>query len=187
MRTILPGCGSFDAGKNGLRQQVIQILFPKRGKRGVILAQDGVGEVALALLEFEDALLDGVLSNDAVGEDGAGLADAVRAVNGLGFDGRVPPGVEEIVVIGRGEVQPGAVGFQAEKEDGAIGIGMEVLHALLAVVGGAVEAGLQQREQAGELGWPFRGTRRSHLEGRFRLCRNREVLVAYSAGARRGG
>ena len=114
------------------------------------------------MLEFEDALLDGVLSNDAVGEDGAGLADAVRAVNGLGFDGRVPPGVEEIDVIGRGEVEPGAAGFQAEKEDGAIGIGLEVLDALLAVVGGTVEvlvfqiqrveAGLEEREQAGELG-----------------------------------
>ena len=111
--------------------------------------------------------------------------------------GRVPPGVEEIDVISRDEVEPGAAGFQAEKEDGAIGIGLEVLDAFLAVVGGAgealvfqiqlVEAGLQQREQAGELGGPFRGTRRSHLEGRFRLCRNREVLVAYSAGARRGG
>ena len=53
-------------------------------------------------MKFQDALLDRVLGDDAVGEDGARLADPMRAVNRLGFDGGVPPGVEEINVAGGG-------------------------------------------------------------------------------------
>lgn len=147
------------AGASG--QQVVEVLFAEGGEGGVVLAEDRLGEVALALLEFENALFDGVLGDEAIGEDGAGLADAVGAVNRLGFDGGVPPGVEEIDVIGGGEIEAGAAGFQAKQEDGAIGIGLEMLDTFLTIRGGAVEilvlqarlieARLQEREEAGEL------------------------------------
>ena len=42
-------------------------------------------------------------------------------VDGLSFDGGVPPRVEEIDVVGGGEIEAGAAGFQADREDGAFG------------------------------------------------------------------
>jgi hypothetical protein len=52
------------------------------------------------LLELEDLLLDGVAADQPVGEDALGLADPVRAVDGLRLDGGVPPGVEQVDVAG---------------------------------------------------------------------------------------
>ena len=83
----------------------------------VVGVEDGVGQVALLLLEFEDLLLDGVAADQAVGEDVLGLADAVRAVDGLGLDGGVPPGVEQVDVFGGGQVQAQAAGLEADQED----------------------------------------------------------------------
>ena len=79
--------------------------------------EDGVGEVALELLEFEDLFLDGVAADQAVGEDALGLADPVRAVDRLRFDGGVPPGVEQVDVFRGRQVQAEAAGLQADQED----------------------------------------------------------------------
>ena len=114
-----------------------------RGQAGhhplVVGVEDGVGEVALLLLEFEDLLLDGVAADQAVGEDPLGLADPVRAVDGLGLDGGVPPGVEQVDVAGRRQVQAEAAGLQADQEDGDRRVGLEPLDPLGAVAGPAVE------------------------------------------------
>jgi hypothetical protein len=94
----------------GYEQQLEQVLA---GERGAAEAVDGrVGEGPLAGVELEDLLLDGVLGDDAVDEDGALLADAVAAVGGLVLDGGVPPGVEQVHVIRGGEVQAGAAAAQ---------------------------------------------------------------------------
>ncbi len=114
------------------------------------------------MLEAEDFFFDGVLGDDAAGVDGFVLADAVGAVDGLGFDGGVPPGVEEVDVVGGGEVEAEAAGFEGDEEEGAGGVGLEMLDALLAVAGFAieifvddafgVEGGADDGEHAGELG-----------------------------------
>src|SRR5215467_7036444 len=87
------------------RQQQFQILSAQVADQAVVRVYDGVGEVALRALEREDFLFDGVAGDDAVSEDLPGLADAVRAVNRLRLDRRVPPGVEQIDVFGRSQVQ----------------------------------------------------------------------------------
>ena len=65
--------------------------------------------------------------------DGFGLADAVGAVDGLGFDGGVPPGIEEVDVIGGGEIQSKSAGFERDEEERTLGIGLEALDTLLAL------------------------------------------------------
>ena len=88
---------------------------------GVVFGDDGVGEVAFGLLELQDFFLDGAFGDEAVGEDVADLADAVGAVDGLGFDGGVPPGVEEEDVVGAGEVEAEAAGFEGDEEESVSG------------------------------------------------------------------
>ena len=100
-------------------------------------------------------------ADQAVGEDVLGLADPVRAVDGLGLDGRVPPGVEQVDVFGRGQVQAQAAGLEADQEDRAVGIGLEPLDLGGAVAGPAVEVFVgdlllleplaDDRQEAGEL------------------------------------
>jgi hypothetical protein len=46
-----------------------------------------------------------------------GLAEAVGAVGGLVFDGRVPPRVVVDHRVGGGEVEADAAGLQADQED----------------------------------------------------------------------
>ena len=73
-----------------------------------------------------------VLAATRQGDDGFSLADAVSAVDGLAFDGRVPPGVEDEDVIGFGEGQAGTGGLKAqEKHLGLVRI-LELLDQLLA-------------------------------------------------------
>ena len=74
-------------------------------------------EIALALLQRDDLLLDGARRDQPVDDDRAGLPDAVRAVDGLGLGGGVPPRVEEEDVVGLGEVEPEAAGLEADEED----------------------------------------------------------------------
>jgi hypothetical protein len=52
-------------------------------------------------LEFEDLFLDCVARYESIGEDAIRLADAVRAINGLRFDRRVPPGIEQENILSR--------------------------------------------------------------------------------------
>src|SRR6266487_2676634 len=86
---------------------------------------DGLG---FALLQFPNLFLDGAGGDEAVGVDRAGLADAMGAVDGLRFDGGVPPRIVEDDVAGGGEVEAGAGGAQAEEEHSGVGIFLEVLH-----------------------------------------------------------
>ena len=111
----MPGCIAGSPLQS--RQQELQILAREVLDEAVVGVEDGVGEVALALLELEDLLLDGVAADQAVGEDVLGLADPVRAVDGLGFDGGVPPGVEQVDIFGGGQVQAEAAGLEADQED----------------------------------------------------------------------
>src|SRR5215210_230137 len=115
---------------SSLRQQQLQILPAQARQHAPIRLDDGVGEVSLALLELENLLLDGVAGHQTAGEDGTALADAVGAVDGLGLDGGVPPGIEEVDVVGGGEVQAQPPRLEADQEELAGGVGLERLHLL---------------------------------------------------------
>ncbi len=73
-----------------------------------------------------------------------GLADAVRAVDGLGLDGRVPPGVEQVNIFGRGQVQAQAAGFEADQKDRAVGVGLEAFDLGGPVAGAAIKVFVNQ-------------------------------------------
>ena len=100
-----------------------------------------------AKVQGEDRHVDRGLGDEPVDRDRAGLADAVGAIGGLVFDGRVPPGVEVDHVVGAGEVEAGAAGFQRDQEHVAVA-GLEQIH-LLASLGGGRSA---VEEAVGDVG-----------------------------------
>src|ERR1051326_5056158 len=59
--------------------------------------RDGLG---FPLLEFPDLFLNRSRRNQAVGIDSARLANAVRTVDGLSFDGGIPPWIIEHHITG---------------------------------------------------------------------------------------
>ena len=85
----------------------------------------------LRLLQLEHLLLDRVARDQPVGEHAARLADAVRAVDRLRLDRRVPPRVEQEDVVGRGQVQAQAAGLEADQEQPAVRVVLEPLDARL--------------------------------------------------------
>src|SRR5438477_204850 len=58
--------------------------------------------------------------DEPIGVDGAGLADSMRAVNRLRFDGRVPPGIVKHHITRSGQVQPRAGCAKTEQEHGGV-------------------------------------------------------------------
>ena len=77
-----------------LREQLFQLAFSKTGHERCVLIERGLDQSALLLLKGEDALLHGATHGESIGGDDTLLADAVGAVDGLGFDGGVPPRIE---------------------------------------------------------------------------------------------
>ena len=94
-----------------------------------------LGEIAFGLLELEDFFFDGVACDEAIGEDLAGLADTVSTVDGLCFDGGVPPWVEEENVFCGGEVETAAACLQRKKEGLGIFALLEIADDLVTVFG----------------------------------------------------
>ena len=68
------------------------------------------------------------------------MADAVGAVGGLGFDGRVPPRVEVDDGVCFGEVEAEAAGFETDEEDAFFGVALEGVDLGGAVGGFAIDA-----------------------------------------------
>ena len=60
-------------------------------------------------------------------------------VHRLGLDRRIPPWVEDVNVVRRGEVETLAARLQAHQEQTAVGVFLEPLHACLPVGRLAVE------------------------------------------------
>ena len=106
--------------------------------RDVRVGEQAGGEFGFFLLKLVDALLDGVLAEEFVDEDGLVLADAVGAVGGLGFGGGIPPGVVVDDGVGGGEVEAGAAGLEGDEEERDFS-GLEILDELAAVLGGSGE------------------------------------------------
>jgi hypothetical protein len=87
-----------------LRKEILQI--GSREVAGEALFAQNVGDgLGLALLQFPDFFLHRPRRDQPIGVDRQGLADAVGAVDGLRFDGRVPPGIVEDDVAGGGQVE----------------------------------------------------------------------------------
>ncbi len=117
--------------------------------------------MTLALLQLEDPFFHRVTCNQAIREHVAALTDAVRPIDRLGFDRRVPPRIEQKDVLRGGEIQSQAAGFQTDQKQPAGGIGLETLHLRLTILGPAIEVfvcdagGVQSRaeecEEAREL------------------------------------
>ena len=73
--------------------------------------------MAFALLEVPDFFLHRAGRDEFVGVDSFSLSDAVRAVNGLGFHGGVPPWIVQYHITRGGEIEAGAGGAEAKQEN----------------------------------------------------------------------
>ena len=71
---------------------------------------EGEGEFFLFLLELEDFFFYGVFAYHFVGENGFVLSYSVGSVYGLLFYGGVPPRVNNIDVIGGGQIKSQSAG-----------------------------------------------------------------------------
>src|SRR4051794_9590411 len=98
------------------RQQQLQILSRQVSNYTVVCGDDRVGQVTLALLQLQHLLLDRATRNQAVSKYLPRLSDAVRAVDRLCFDGRIPPGVEKIDVLGRMQIKAETTGFETDEK-----------------------------------------------------------------------
>src|SRR5439155_25566181 len=85
-----PGLKADISERSVLGKQILQIRL-RQTAREAFFAQHVGNRLSLALLQFPDLFLDRSWRNQPVGVDGLGLADAMRAINGLGFDSGVPP------------------------------------------------------------------------------------------------
>lgn len=112
-----------------------QQLLGGQSSGAVGVGEEAVGQVALAIVQRYDLLLDRIGHDQAVDRDRPRLADAVGAIRGLVFDGRVPPGVQVDDVVRGGQVQTGPSGAQADQKDGALA-GLEGVDPFGAVGGG---------------------------------------------------
>src|SRR4051812_28218684 len=143
-------------------EQQLQVLPAEAGEQAPVGLDDGVGEVALGGLKLQDFLLDRIAGDDSAGKDGPLLPDAVGAVDRLGLHGRIPPWVQEVHVVGGGQVETQSAGLETDQEQGTAVPGLERRHLLGAVAGTAVEILVrkppgvellaQDGEEAGELG-----------------------------------
>lgn len=72
------------------------------------------------MVQIDDPFLDGATGDQPVDGHRPLLADAVRATHRLVFSGRVPPRVGNHHVIGGGQVETEAAGFEADQEEVAL-------------------------------------------------------------------
>ena len=109
---------------------------------------DLVGEETFMTEEVVDAFLEGAFADEVVGDDGAGLADAVGAVGGLVLDGGVPPTVVVDDVRGLGEGEAEGAGAEGENEEAGARVAGEGLDLGATLRGG--EATVKEGDGAAE-------------------------------------
>ncbi len=63
----------------------------------------------------------------------------MRPVDRLRFHRRVPPRIEQVHVVGRREIEPVPTGLEADQEHGTVGVGLEPVHARLAIARATIE------------------------------------------------
>ena len=124
---------------NPLRQQNCDCLAIQAGEKAVVLINNGFGQAAFGFLEFENLFFHRVFCDQTVRKNALRLTDAMGAVDGLGFDGRIPPWIEQEHVLGRRQIQSQSAGFQADQENRAGLIVLEPAYAGLTVSSFPVE------------------------------------------------
>ena len=92
-------------------------ILGRRQRAGFAFVQNALGKRAFLVVQLDDALLDATLADQAIDGHRSQLPDAMRPTHGLVFGGRVPPWVGNDHVIGSGQVEPEATGFQADQEE----------------------------------------------------------------------
>src|SRR5947208_5337160 len=83
-------CRDAPKGSSTLGEEEAQIIQGK-ALGEAFFAKDILGQSGFAALKLAYFLFDALLNQQAVSDDFAGLTDAMSAINGLGFDRRVPP------------------------------------------------------------------------------------------------
>ena len=130
---------------------------------------DCIGQSSFVALESEDFLFHCVGGDEAISDDGLSLADAMRPVDRLGLNGRIPPRIAEDNVAGSGEVKPGAGGFERKQENRFGAIALKLIHQLSAIFGGA---GQLEVADIGRLKAGF-----DELQERDKLAENKHLLA----------
>src|SRR5688500_5299778 len=102
-----------------------------------LLLHDGARERRLLMLQRADFLLHRSVREQAIRDHGLGLSDAMRAVDRLRLDGRVPPGIVENGITRRRQIEPETRGFQREEEHGLAAIALKLIDELGAIFRGA--------------------------------------------------
>ena len=86
-------------------KQVFHILSGKSLDKSFIICDQVSCKDPFFLLELNDLIFDRVFTYHAIGENILGLSDTMCTVDGLLFDGRVPPGIHYINIVSCGQVQ----------------------------------------------------------------------------------
>src|SRR5262249_31714991 len=94
-----------------LPEQDFNIVAGKIFHKASILLYQVIRQHLLPLLQLQDLFFDGILADHLVGEDFSRLTDPVGAVDGLHFRGGIPPGIDDVDVVGHGQVEPDATGL----------------------------------------------------------------------------
>ena len=100
-------------------QQELEVLAREGAEQAPSAVMIASASARLRCCSSRHLLLHRVARDQPVGEHRPGLADAVRAVDGLRLHRRVPPRVEEEDVLGGREVQAEPAGLEADQEQPA--------------------------------------------------------------------
>src|SRR5687767_6229322 len=112
-------------------------------------------------MEFQNALLDGFLRDEAISKHRLALPDAVRPIDCLHLHSGVPPRIEQKDVLRGREIQPDAASFEADEKQRTRLLVLETRNSLGPIACVAIEVFvddavrieslLQERQQAREL------------------------------------
>ena len=103
-------------GRSYQVEQVLDVVRRDGACQCTALVHDALEEIALALLEGDDLLLDRAGGHEPVDGDRLVLPDAVRPVDGLRLGGRIPPRVEDEDVVGLRQRQAEPTSLEADQE-----------------------------------------------------------------------
>lgn len=91
--------------------------------------------MAFLVLQLKDLFLDSILAYQTEDKNIVPLTDAMGTTHGLVFDSRIPPIIKKDDTIGGSEVETYTTSFQADEEDGDVGIVLELGNGCGAVAG----------------------------------------------------
>src|SRR5688572_16965760 len=126
-----------------LRQQQLQVFPGQIMQQAIVRADDCVGKIALGALQLEDFFFHGLTRDQPVSKDLTRLANAVRAIDGLRFDRRVPPRVEQVNIFRGVQVETETARLQADQKQLHRRIVLKLLHPRLTIARASVEVNVR--------------------------------------------